>query len=30
MQQGARFSGRGGIIENDPDLFKAQAWSDAH
>jgi uncharacterized protein YjbI with pentapeptide repeats len=29
VQQGARFSGRGGIIENDPDLHKAQAWSDS-
>jgi len=29
IQQGTRFSRRGGIIENDPDLHRAQSWSDA-
>jgi len=27
MQEDTRFSSRGGIIENDPELYKAQAWS---
>ena len=28
LQEGAHFSGRGGLIEQDAELHKAQAWSD--